>query len=355
MPQEPSNSQEVQEFTLPTKWAPYGELIDLHIHVGAAVAPHVLWSLAHKQGMKLPFRNYWEFLEGVTVDPERVKSLDDYLAILHTWTEKIQSSPFAIERSIYEIISKEYRASKVTAIELRFNPMKRNVEGEKDLDHIIHAALRGMDQACLEYGSRACLIFCLAREFTLEQNTVLVEKAIRYRHRGVTAIDLAGSESQQVDTQKDMAKAYANLFERARDGGLKVTVHTGETSDTGGEGIVTTLKYLKPDRIGHGIWAARNKKALEAVKKANVHLEISPSSNLCTRAVQNLEELGEIIHTFVEHDVRFSINTDGPYILNTHLRRELDMLLEAKILTKGQIKKCLKIAREDSFIQGLMG
>ena len=84
---------------------------------------------------------------------------------MHDWTEKIQSSPVAIERSIYEVIGKEYRCSRVTQIELRFNPMKRNLGGERDLDHIIHAALRGMDRACLEYGVRAGLIFCLAREF----------------------------------------------------------------------------------------------------------------------------------------------------------------------------------------------
>jgi adenosine deaminase len=141
------------------------ELCDLHIHVGGAVAPHILWSIAHDQGFKLPVSTYWEFCDLVTAAPDRVASLGDYLAILHQWTEKIQSSPAAIERSIYEIIGKEFRSSSVTLIELRFNPMKRNLEGERDLDHIIHAALRGMDRACLEYGVRAGLIFCLAREF----------------------------------------------------------------------------------------------------------------------------------------------------------------------------------------------
>ncbi len=105
--------------------------------------------------------------------------------MLHQWTEKIQSSPQAMERSVYEVIGKEYRSSRVSLIELRFNPMKRNVGGERDLDHIVHAALRGMDRAVLEYGVRAGLIFCLAREFPHELNEILVEKAIKYRRRGV--------------------------------------------------------------------------------------------------------------------------------------------------------------------------
>ena len=35
-------------------WSWLLELCDLHIHVGGAVAPHILWSIAHEQGFKLP-------------------------------------------------------------------------------------------------------------------------------------------------------------------------------------------------------------------------------------------------------------------------------------------------------------
>ena len=76
------------------------DLIDLHIHVGGAVAPHVLWSIAHQQGFKLPVKTYFEFVELITATPDKVGGLDDYLKILHTVTEKIQSSPMAIERSV---------------------------------------------------------------------------------------------------------------------------------------------------------------------------------------------------------------------------------------------------------------
>ena len=131
------------------------ELTDLHIHLGGAVAPHILWSLAHQQGFKLPVNNYWEFVDFITIDPGKIHSLDDYLNYFY-WTEKIQSSPEAVERSVYEIISKELRSSNVTQLELRFNPMKRNRGGEQDLDHIIHAALRGLDRVILDFlsGSR---------------------------------------------------------------------------------------------------------------------------------------------------------------------------------------------------------
>src|SRR5262245_5100777 len=203
---------------------PTTELGDLHIHVGAAVAPHILWSIAHEQGFKLPVSTYWEFCDLVTARPDKVRSQQDYLAILHQWTEKIQSSPAAIERSVHEIIGKEFRSSRVTLLELRFNPMKRNLGGERDLDHIIHAALRGMDRACLEYGTRVGLLFCLAREFSFELNEIIMKKAAKYRHRGVVGIDLAGPEEFALELGPE-ADGYRDLFARARSAALGTTVH----------------------------------------------------------------------------------------------------------------------------------
>ena len=324
-------------------------LCDLHIHVGASVAPHIMWSIAHQQGFKLPVKDYWEFVDLITVNPRKVRTLDDYLRILHEWTERIQSSPAAIERSVYEIIGKEYRSSRVERIEVRFNPMKRNLGGQRDLDHIIHAAIRGMDRACLEYGVEAGLIFCLAREFDPELNEVILEKAIRYRNRGIIGIDLAGTEKNAVELNESVDK-YAEIFERARAAGLGTTVHTGETKATAGEGVIAVVKRLKPDRIGHGIRAAYNEAALEELVKAGTVLEICPTSNLHTRAVRHLEEFKFILGTFLEAGVPFTINTDGTYLCSTSLQREFRLMTEAEILTDEEAERARQRAFESSFI-----
>ena len=328
---------------------PETELVDLHIHVGASVAPHILWSIAHQQGLKLPVKDYWEFRDLVFADPRRVQSLDDYLRILHEWTEKIQSSPAAMERSVYEIIGKEYRSSRVGVIELRFNPMKRNLGGERDLDHIIHAALRGMDRASLEYGCRAGLIFCLAREFDTRLNEILLEKAIRYRDRGVAGIDLAGTEAMAPERGPDAAR-YRKLFERARGEGLGTTVHCGETPFSGAAGVLAVLEQLKPDRIGHGIRATDDDRVLHALAERGTVLEICPSSNLRTRAVSGLDELGAVLGRIRGAGVRYTLNTDGPYLIGTHLRNEYDLLSRAGLLDAAQAKQCIETARAASFL-----
>jgi adenosine deaminase len=326
------------------------ELIDLHIHVGGAVAPHILWSIAHEKGFKLPVKNYFEFVDLITASPDKVGGLDDYLKIMHEWTERIQSSPAAIERSIYEVIGKEYRSSRVTQIELRFNPMKRNLHSELDLDHIIHAAIRGMDRAMLEYGVRAGLIFCLAREFDLALNAIIVEKAIKYRNRGVCGIDLAGTEKNAIELKPDVVNRYEDLFDHARKHGLKATVHTGETAGTGAEGVIAVVEKLKPKRIGHGIRAAYDESAMKLLKQHDIVLELCPSSNLQTKAVEGIKEFEHICRTFWDRGVKITFNTDGPYLLSTDMRREIELVESNRILTTEQVDQTLAWAREYSFI-----
>src|SRR5512140_1201605 len=197
-------------------------LAELHTHLGASVASDILWSLAHEQGIALPVKDYWEFDGLVTIaDPRRVDSLDALDEIYH-WTELIQSSPLAVERSVHTAIGGAYRSQGITTLELRFNPMKRNRGGERDLDHIIMAASRGLDRASLEYPQvRAGLILMMDRTFTVDQNMVIIEKAIRYQSRGVVGVDIAGPRPGGARWDYTQIREHVEL---ARDAGLGVTI-----------------------------------------------------------------------------------------------------------------------------------
>ena len=301
-----------------------------------------MWSIAHRQGIRLPTRDYFEFLELITVKKGSRKSFDEFLALYH-WTELIQSSPLAVEESVYEVVGGAYRKANITTLELRYNPMKRNRGGERDLDHIIMASIRGLDRARLDYPVKAGLILCLDRSFDLALNEIIVEKAIAYRRRGVLAIDIAGPSSEAFHYRD-----YADLFRRAREAGLGATVHAGE--DEGPDSVAEVVEHLRPDRIGHGIHAAEDPKLCERIAERKILLEICPSSNLHTRVVSDLAQLGEYVGVFKRHGVRFSFNTDGPEMLQTTLRDELRMLVKAGIMTKDELVQCGMWAQEASFV-----
>jgi adenosine deaminase len=327
-----------------------GGLAELHTHLGASVASEIMWSLAHEQGIALPVKDFWEFDRLVTIaDPRQVDSLDALNDIYH-WTELIQSSPLAVERSVHAAIGGAYRSQNITTLELRFNPMKRNRGGERDLDHIIMAAVRGLDLASLEYPLvRAGLILMMDRTFDERQNAIIVEKAIRYAPRGIVGVDIAGPRPGGA---RYPYRDLAPLVEEARAAGLGVTIHVGEEGEEHGEAeIGEVVEYLRPDRIGHGILAARHPELMTALREQEIVLEICPTSNLLTRALSGEEAVRETFQAFVDNGVPFTIATDGPEMMRTHLRDEFELLERIGALDANEIAAANQRGHDASFVQ----
>jgi len=321
---------------------PHTPLTELHVHLGAAVTPAVMWGIAHAQGIRLPTKDYWAFRDLITFGRRR-RSFNAYLELFH-WTELIQSSPTAVERSVYEVIGGAYRKSNITRIELRFNPMKRNRGGEQDLDHIIAAAVRGMDRAVLEYPQvRAGLIFCLDRSFSRDLNEIIASKAISWHSRGVVAVDIAGP----IEPAFRFAD-YRDLFAECRRAGLGLTVHAGETG--GPEEVRDAVEALEPTRIGHGVKGVYDPRVMAMLRERGIVLEVCPTSNLTTRVVRDVAELRFIVRSLIDHQVRFTLSTDGPEMLRSHLRDELAFMLRREIMSLDEIGHAIETAHAASFV-----
>jgi len=319
---------------------------ELHTHLGASVDPPVLWSLAHTQGIKLPCKDYWDFEDMITMrGVEHNINLDEMHNNFYHWTELIQSSPFAVEESVKSVIGGGYRKCNLILQELRLNPMFRNRGGEQDLDHIITAALRGMDKATLEYPRvKAGIILMMDRTLPFAHNQIILEKAKKYQHRGIIGVDLAGPQRNKFSIKK-----HASLFHEARQAGLGLTIHSGE------EGSLEELKYvvdtIRPNRIGHGLLCVQDKETIKTIKENNITLEICITSNLRNQKVKNINEMKYIINTLVQNDIKFTINTDGPEMYQTNIYEEQQFAIKNKIATKKQISNCIKNAFTSTFIK----
>jgi len=317
-------------------------LTELHVHLGAAVTPAIMWGIAHAQGIRLPTKDYWAFRDLITVGRRR-RGFQAYLDLFH-WTELIQSSPIAVERSVYEVIGGAYRRNNVTGLELRFNPMKRNRGGEQDLDHIIAAAVRGMDRAILEYPQvRAGLIFCLDRSFPPELNEIIATKAISWHSRGVVGIDIAGP-----DVESFRFSDCAEIYAECRRAGLGLTVHAGETG--GADEVREAIETLEPDRIGHGVHSVEDDGVLGMLRERGTVLEVCPSSNLNTGVLASLAEVRRVVRRLVDEAVPFTISTDGPEMLRSYLRDEMNLLMRYDILSLDEVLHALDVGERASFL-----
>jgi adenosine deaminase len=250
---------------------------------------------------------------------------------------------------VHAAIGGAYRSQHITTLELRFNPMKRNRGGERDLDHIIMAAVRGLDRASLEYPLvRVGLILMMDRTFDERQNAIIVEKAIRYAPRGVVGVDIAGPRP---GGKRYPYRDLQPLVDEARNAGLGVTIHVGEEGEEHGDAeIAEVVEHLRPDRIGHGILAARSPELMAALREQEIVLEICPTSNLLTRALADENAVRETFRAFVENGVPFTIATDGPEMMRTHLRDELELLQRIGALDETELAEANARGHEASFV-----
>ena len=179
---------------------------------------------------------------------------------------------------------------------------------------------------------RAGLILMMDRTFDARLNEIVVEKAIRWAPRGIVGVDIAGPRpgSGRYDYTQ-----VAPMVETAREAGLGVTIHVGEEAATSGrEEIGEVVEALRPDRIGHGILAAGDLGLMAAIREREIVLEICPTSNLLTKALPDEDAVRDTFRRFVENGIAFTIATDGPEMMRTHLRDEFELLLRIGALDK---------------------
>jgi adenosine deaminase len=326
------------------------ELVELHAHLGTSINTAILWSIAHDQGIKLLTKDFKEFNDFVVLAPHRKLTVPNYLEqVYHPVLDVLSSGTLAVEKAVHETLGGAYRSSNIVIHELRLNPMRHNLGGQQDLDHIIMAMLRGMERALLEYPKlQAGLIFCMAREFSVSKNKIIAQKAIKYHKRGIVGIDFSG-----VSKEGFRLKDYVDIVDECREAGLKVTVHTGEAYEVDTNDMWEALEYIKPDRIGHGILAYKDSKLMKELAVRGIVLELCPVINLVTKAVKDINELKSIFNAFKKHHVRFTINTDWPETVeNAHLNEQIEFLTSNNILTEEDVDNCIETAKSATFTKG---
>src|SRR5262249_19262911 len=118
--------------------------------------------------------------------------------------------------------------------------------------------------------------------------------------------------------------------------------------------IGEVVEALAPDRIGHGILAARDAPLMRLLAERGTVLEICPTSNLLTKALPDPEAVCETFRLFLEADVRVTGSTDGPDVMRTHLRDEFAFLCRIGALTNEEAHAANALAHEASFTRQLV-
>lgn len=216
-----------------------------------------------------------------------------------------------IEEFAY-LLGKDLEADEVIYAEVRFCPLF-HIE-KHPVQEVVEAILRGFKRVP---AVKINLIFCMMRNFSLEENRQIIYLTKKFLGNGVAGIDLAGDESQYKTSN------FKALFEQIKREGIPFTIHAGEADSY--ESVLSAIEF-GAKRIGHGVRSIESKGVIERLIKQGVTLEICPTSNVDTKVVKNISK--HPIKELTELGVLVTINTDNRTVSNINLCKEYALLRE---------------------------
>lgn len=239
--------------------------------------------------------------------------LKDYIRCADTALEYMQTKE-QLEIVIEDLFD-QLTNDNVIYAEIRFAPLlhlKKGLSSKNVVEIVSNKTKIESEKSGIEVG----LILCTLRHFSVDQSLQTVKLVKDFSNKNVVGFDIAADEAGfPIDN-------HIKSFQFARDNNIFCTAHAGEA--LGADSVINTLKYLKPNRIGHGVRCIEDNSLIEKIKKENIHLEICVTSNIVTKVFNNLKD--HPVNFLLNKGISLSINTDGRTISDTTLNKEYVLL-----------------------------
>ena len=239
--------------------------------------------------------------------------LKDYIRCADTALEYMQTKE-QLEIVIEDLFDQLVNDNVIYA-EIRFAPLlhlKKGLTSKNVVEIVSNKTKIESEKSGIEVG----LILCTLRHFSVDQSLQTVKLVKDFSNKNVVGFDIAADEAGfPIDN-------HIKSFQFARDNNIFCTAHAGEA--LGADSITNTLKYLKPNRIGHGVRCIEDNSLIEKIKKENIHLEICVTSNMVTKVFNDLKD--HPVDFLLNKGISLSINTDGRTISDTTLNKEYVLL-----------------------------
>jgi len=309
---------------------------EIHIHLEGSIRTRTIIDVAREYNLKLPAYEVAELDKHVKV----LDQMRDLQAVLEAFAifQNSIASPEVVERIAWELFEDSAKQN-IRLFEVRFSPDWAFHGHDLDWDACLEGLLRARERAERAFDMAIGYITITSRSMGPESCVKTVDWAIRHKDH-ILGIDLADAEDNYPIHE------FVRPVMMAKEAGLKVTVHSGE--NTPASMVVETIHAIGPDRIGHGIHIIEDMAAVELVRERGLTLEVNPWSNYLTNSVRTIAE--HPLKKLFDLDVRVTINSDDPEVLDTNLNNEYRIAHEILGMSMEEIENCNRFAVQASFL-----
>lgn len=305
---------------------------ELHLHLEGTVTPETLVELSARQDSVPPdfaqanalfqYTDFSGFLLAFKAITERLRTPDDYELASWRMAQRLAEQG-VVHAEVYVSVGVVYYWRRC-----EFEPLFLGME-------------RARARAESELGLSLYWIFDAVRHFGPEEAARVFHKAAELRPQfpSIIGIGIGGDE------RRTGAEPFRDLYAEARDAGLRLTAHAGET--VGPEGIWGALN-IGAERLGHALSAIQDPELMGVLAERQIPLEICVSSNLRTGCCLRPED--HPLRRYFDAGLMVILNSDDPALFHSDLENEYRIAQERFAFTQEHLRELASNSIEASFL-----
>jgi adenine deaminase len=304
---------------------------ELHIHIEGSLEPELMFALARRNGIRLPFDSV-EALRKAYQFTQLQDFLDIYyqgMSVLITEQDFFDLAWAYLERA---------QADNVRHVEMFFDPQGHTSRGIA-FATVVDGLHRAIETAQRELGISGSLIMCFLRHLDEDDAQRTLDAALAHRAR-IMGVGLDSSERGHPPSK------FARVFARAREAGFSLFAHAGEEGPP--QYVWEALDLLGVARVDHGNRALEDDALVARLARERKPLTVCPLSNQRLQVVPDLAH--HPLRRMMEKDLLVTLNSDDPAYFGGYVNDNFRALRQAIGLTRDEM---IAVAR-NSFVAAMM-
>lgn len=304
---------------------------ELHIHIEGSLEPELMFELARRNRVELPYASVEE--------ARKAYEFDDLQSFLDLYYQGI--AVLVHENDFYALALAYLRraaAQNVRHAEIFFDPQAHTGRGVP-FQTVLEGLHRAFVDAEAEWGVSAKLILCFLRHLSADEAMETLEEALPFRD-WIVAVGLDSSEKGHPPSK------FQAVFEKALEGGFLTVAHAGEEGPP--DYIRQALDLLHVSRVDHGVRCLEDPALVERLRTRRIPLTICPLSNVKLRVFDRIEDhnLKDLLGT----GLCATVNSDDPAYFGGYIEENYEAVQNAIGLGREELCQLARNSFEASFL-----